>query len=137
MKPFLKRELGWAPWICNLIFFSNLIEQALPSGQRNYIAADSSIDVLLGRLCLSRKLTASQAKNYAAIFTCIPAVNDEERSIRNEQLKNLSAPNAQSRSRPVPCLPYATVSMCSPGHLSIFRNVYLCRRGDLPDRAAE
>jgi len=89
VKPFLKRELGWAPWICNLIFFSNLIEQDLPSGQRNYIAADSSIDVLLRRLCLSRKLTASQAKNHAAIFTCIPALNDEERSIRNEQLKNL------------------------------------------------
>lgn len=89
VKPFLKRELGWSPWICNLIFFTNLNEADLPTGQRNYLTADSSLTDLFQRLCLSRKLNTLRTPVGAATFSCVPASDEGQRSARNEQLKRL------------------------------------------------
>jgi hypothetical protein len=89
VKPFLAHQLGWKPWVCNLIFFSNLNEADLPSSPHNYLASDSSFQDVLGRLCLSRKLNTSKSDEGHTLFSCIYARNDSERKARNEQLRNL------------------------------------------------
>jgi hypothetical protein len=51
VKSFFTEELGWAPWVYNFIWFRNLAKNDLPSFRNNYLAADSTFDDFLEKLC--------------------------------------------------------------------------------------
>jgi hypothetical protein len=82
-KPFLTRQLGWSPWVCNLIFFSNLVKADLPPGSHYYLASDSTFQDLLEKLYLSKNRTDSNAR----FFNCTFGHDAATRELRNKQLQ--------------------------------------------------
>lgn len=106
LKPFLERELGWAPFVCNLIFFTNLSETDLPSGARNYLAKDSTFSDLLQRLCISRRLTAYYRRDGDVTFSCLPSNNEEQRLLRNDELRSLLRSERDESDRSIQPSPF-------------------------------
>jgi hypothetical protein len=75
VKQFLRERLGWTPYVCNLIFFPNLLRSDLPPTPNNYLAANLTFQDFLEKLCTARKLTAPSAHCRTATFSCTPTQN--------------------------------------------------------------
>lgn len=68
-KKFIRRECGWTPWVCNLIFFPNLVKADLPqSTSTNYLAGDSTFEDFLEKLCANNPSIEGQSRNIE--FSC-------------------------------------------------------------------
>jgi hypothetical protein len=114
---FLKNRLGWRPWVCNLIFFTNLLESDLPQGPHNYLASDSSLQNLLERLQSPHKNRSFRSWRRAMFFSCVSASNAAQREERNRQLADLLRVKEIAETPPTPLPPPYTPPQILPSPL--------------------
>ncbi len=107
VKPYIEKQLGWTPYVCNLIFFPNLVKAEFPSQPHNYLASDSTCDDLLEKLCLSRKLTASPRSGRAP-FYCASTQDMAEIQKRHLQLQDLLGDHRHALHVSPPSVKYRT-----------------------------
>ncbi len=89
VKQFIRHQLGWTPYVCNLLLFSNLVKADFPSQPNNYLASDSTCDDLLEKLCLSRRLNVSGTRSGKVPFYCTSTQVAAKIAERHGQLQEL------------------------------------------------
>ncbi len=89
---YFSSQLGWKPFVCNLIWFRNLRKSDFPAFPNNYLGSDSNFDDLLEKLIL----TTSPACPYYHEnsdpkwrFYCISSKNASDLAVHQLQLFSL------------------------------------------------
>lgn len=89
---YLKHQFGWAPYVCNLIWFRNLKKSDLPQFTNNYLAADSTFNDVLEKLCIARLyLYENRGQSPRWRFYCTKVAKAEELAEKEHQLFSLFA----------------------------------------------
>jgi hypothetical protein len=89
VKQFIRNQLKWTPYVCNLLLFPNLLKADFPSTPHNYLASDSSFQDFLEKLCITRKLAVSRSQPAAIPFSCMPTDSAIDTERRHEELQAL------------------------------------------------
>jgi hypothetical protein len=100
-KRFIKNQLHWEPFVCNLIFFSRLLQSNLPTfTPHNYLASDATFDDLLAQLCLARKLNPDSHTSTPLRFSCTYAKDEAVVAEQYTQLRQLLGTHRPELSSP-------------------------------------
>lgn len=75
VKQFISHQLSWSPYVCNLLLFPNLRRADLPSTPNNFLAADSTFQDFIEKLCTTRRMAISTAQPDLQRFSCTPAAS--------------------------------------------------------------
>lgn len=105
-KNFIEDGLGWTPWVCNLLLFSNMHNKEFPAIPNNFLAGNSTFEDFLTKLCISRKLTRAGRSSSEIQFDCFNEPDSERRQNRFKELTTLLG-NQNYASTPPPQRPRA------------------------------
>lgn len=89
VKQFIRRELEWTPYVCNLIFFPSLVKSDFPPIPHHYLAANSTFQDLLEQLCISKRLSAPTLQSSTVTFRCTPVHTPTSIEEQHTQLLHL------------------------------------------------
>jgi hypothetical protein len=104
VKQFISHQLSWSPYVCNLLLFPNLRKADLPSTPNNFLAADSTFQDFIEKLCPTRRMAISTARPDLQRFSCTPAASTSatQRHHHNELQVLLAARRPDFRSHVAP-----------------------------------
>jgi hypothetical protein len=89
IKQFISHQLSWSPYVCNLLLFPNLRKADLPATPNNFLAADSTFQDFIEKLCTTRRMTISTAPSDHQQFSCTPAASTIATQTHHKELQAL------------------------------------------------
>lgn len=85
-RSYIKNQLNWEPFVCNLIWFRNLVRDDLPPSVNNFLAADLTLEDLLEKFCLMAPECIYPRSGSSKRFYATKVVHAEELMAREDQI---------------------------------------------------